>query len=205
MRPPGRQTRQHFAGGCVLVGREHDAEGREHDVVRRVAERKVFRVGLAALDRHVLGGGACGGAFEERADVVRRRHFTATTSGGERHVAVAGGDVEDALTGRHVDRFAQGLADDLQGGADHGVVARCPRALLLRLDGFEIDGGGCSGGHAVIVRESAVTVIGKVVHSVRGWRGYFDPAGRSLSPRGARFRVRTRRRSRRRAWRRPSS
>ena len=43
-------------------------------------------------------------------------------------------------SGGDVDGLAERLADDLQRGADHGVVAGGPRRLLLRLDGFEVDG-----------------------------------------------------------------
>ena len=64
----------------------------------------------------------------------------ATPGRGERGVAVAGGDVEHALAGGDVDGLAERLAGELQRGADDGVVARGPGALLARLDGVEVDG-----------------------------------------------------------------
>ena len=44
--------------------------------------------------------------------------------------------------GAQVEGFAQLLADDLQGGADDGIVAGRPGALLAGLDGVEVDAGG---------------------------------------------------------------
>ena len=58
--------------------------------------------------------------------------------GGERRVAVAGGDVEHALAGAHVDGFGERFADDLQRGADDGEVAAGPGGLLALLDGGEV-------------------------------------------------------------------
>ena len=80
-------------------------------------------------------------ALEQCADIVGRDDVGEAAGGGERRVAVAGGDVEHALVAAQVDRLAQRLADDLQGGADDGVVARAPGELLAALDGGEVDGG----------------------------------------------------------------
>jgi hypothetical protein len=41
-----------------------------------------------------------------------------------------------------IESFAQFLADDLKRGANHGVVAGRPGALLACLEGTEIDRGG---------------------------------------------------------------
>ena len=49
---------------------------------------------------------------------------------------------EDAHAGAEVDSLAERLADDLQRGADDGVVARRPGHLLTALDGGEIGHGG---------------------------------------------------------------
>ena len=53
-------------------------------------------------------------------------------------VAVTGGDIEHLFAGADVGRLAQRLADNLQRGSDHGVVAGGPGCLLLLLDGGEV-------------------------------------------------------------------
>jgi hypothetical protein len=55
-------------------------------------------------------------------------------SRGERGVAVASGDIKDALVTAQIDSLAKSLADDLQRRADNGIVARGPRRLLASLD-----------------------------------------------------------------------
>jgi hypothetical protein len=134
-----------LARGLLLVGREHDAEGRQHDVEAAVRERKALRVGLPEGDRQAVGLRTLAAALEQRADVVRGHDVGEATGGGERRVAVSSGDVEDALVAADVDGLAQHLADDLQGGADDGVVAGGPGGLLASLDRGEIDGGGGDG------------------------------------------------------------
>ena len=61
---------------------------------------------------------------------------------GEGGVAVAGGDVEDLLSGAKVEGFAKLLADDLQRGAHNRIVAGGPGALLTDLQCCEIWLGG---------------------------------------------------------------
>ena len=75
-----------------------------------------------------LGGGALAAALQQGRHVVGGDHVAPAARRGERDVAVAGGDVEHLLPGAEVERLAQLLADDLQRGADHGVVAGRPRA-----------------------------------------------------------------------------
>ena len=60
--------------------------------------------------------------------------------GGQRGVAVACGDVEHALVGLQVAGLGELLADELQRGADHGVVAGAPGSLLAGLHGGEVNG-----------------------------------------------------------------
>ena len=67
--------------------------------------------------------------LEEIGDVVGGRDFAPASRGGERSVAVAGGDIEDARAGADVERFAEIFADRLEGGADDGVVAGGPGEL----------------------------------------------------------------------------
>ena len=137
--PPGLQTRSELGGGAVLVGREHHAEGRDDDVEARVRERQRFGVGLAECrcsSRSALG--AFARAVEQRRHIVGGDHLAPAARGGERGVAVAGGDVEHLLSRADVERLAQLLADDLQGGADDGIVAGRPGALLAGLERREI-------------------------------------------------------------------
>ena len=75
-----------------------------------------------------FGGGALAGALEQRRHVVGGDHVAPAARGGEGDVAVAGGDVEHFLAGAEVEGFAQLFADDLQGGADDGIVAGGPGA-----------------------------------------------------------------------------
>jgi hypothetical protein len=101
---------------------EHHPERGQHDVEAGVGEWEVFGVGGAQLDGDALGGGAGGGAVEELFDVVGAGDDATATGGGQGGVAVAGGDVDDELTGGDVDGFAQQLTAELQGGADRRVV-----------------------------------------------------------------------------------
>lgn len=84
-------------------------------------------------------------ALEQRPDIVGRHDLGEAAGGGERRIAVTGGDVEHTLVAAQVDRFAERLADDLQGGAHDGVIAGAPGDLLAALDGGEVDGGGDGG------------------------------------------------------------
>jgi hypothetical protein len=92
-------------------------------------------------DRQAVGFGAAAPAFEQRAHIVRRHDVGEAAGGGQRRVAVAGSDVEDALVAAQVDRLAEGFTDDLQRRADNGVVARAPGKLLTALDRRQVDGG----------------------------------------------------------------
>src|SRR5262249_45184623 len=97
-------------------------------------------------DRKALRGGALLAALEEGADVVGRGHLRETTRCGKRGVAVAGGDVEHALASTQVDGLADTLSDDLERGADHGVVTGGPCRLLALLDGRVVGHGGDGSG-----------------------------------------------------------
>ena len=100
-------------------------------------------------------------------------------------LAVANG--RRRLAGAQVHRLAEHLADDLERGADHGIVARCPDRLLAGLDpdGTRVV---VLAERARIAKQTAVALIdrleeGGVVERVR------DPAdGRArlvrLSPAG---------------------
>ena len=93
----------------------------------------------------MIGVGALAAALEECGDVVGRHDLGEAPGGGQGRIAVAGGDVEDALVAAKVDRLAQALAHDLQRGAHDGIVAGAPGDLLAALDGGEVDDGGGNG------------------------------------------------------------
>ncbi len=99
---------------------------------------------------------------EQCFDIVGGDHFAPAACGGQRHVAVAGGHVEHALRRAQVHRLAQRLADDLQRGADDGIVARRPGGALARLDGGEIGlrGGGSGSRQCVHEGDSGDSVWG---------------------------------------------
>src|SRR6202023_221185 len=80
-------------------------------------------------------------SFEKRADIVRGYHLGKAAGSGQRGVAVAGGNIEDALVAAQIDGLTKRFANDLQRGADHGIVAGTPGGLLAALDRGEIDGG----------------------------------------------------------------
>ena len=139
--PPGRQTRSSSRGGLLLVGREHDAESGEHDVEARIGEGQSLGIGFLEGDRQAVGLGAAASALEQGADIVGRHDVGEAAGGGQGRIAVAGGDVEDALVAAQIDGLAERLADDLQRGADDGIVAGTPGELLAALDRGQIDGG----------------------------------------------------------------
>jgi hypothetical protein len=92
-----------------------------------------------------LGLGAFAALVEQALHVVGRGDDRVAACRGQRGVAVAGGHVEHGLVGAHVGGLGQCLADDLQGGADDGVVAAGPGGLLAQLDGGEVGGAGVAG------------------------------------------------------------
>ena len=136
--PPRLADAQQLGRRLVLVGREHDAEGRDDRVKAAVGKRQRLGVGFAELDVQPFGRGAFAAAFEQRRHVIGRGHLAPAARRRQRRVAVAGRDIEHLAAGAQVERLAQLLADDLQRRADHRIVARRPGALLARLDGAEI-------------------------------------------------------------------
>ncbi|MNY24741.1 hypothetical protein D3C86_1584790 [compost metagenome] len=63
-----------------------------------------------------------------------------TACGGQRRIAIAGGHVEHAFVAEQVAGFGQFLADDLQRGTDHGIVAAGPGGHLTVFQGSKING-----------------------------------------------------------------
>src|SRR5262249_47838613 len=129
-------------------------------------------------DRKALRGGALLAALEEGADVVGRGHLRETTRCGKRGVAVAGGDVEHALASTQVDSLTDALSDDLERGADHGVVTGGPCHLLALLDGRVVGHGGDGSGEGGGGHGDRPFVW---VRSMRGRSGPLDAHGKALS------------------------
>jgi hypothetical protein len=112
-----------FRGGAILVGREHHAEGRHDNVELGVGEWQCFGIGLAEFDSEPFGLGAFACALKEGRHIVGGDHVAPAAGGGERGVAVASGHVEHLLARTEVEGFAKLFTDDLERGADDGVVA----------------------------------------------------------------------------------
>ncbi len=51
-------------------------------------------------------------------------------AGGQCRIAIAGGDVQHLESGAQIDRLAKFLADDLERGADDGIVSGLPGSVL---------------------------------------------------------------------------
>ena len=132
--PPGLQTRISSAAARSWSGVNITPKVETTTSKLPSGERQRLRVGLAERDVEPLGVGALAGALEQRRHVVGGDHVAPAARRGERDVAVAGGDVEHLLPGAQVERLAQLFADDLQGGADDGIVAGRPGALLAGLE-----------------------------------------------------------------------
>ncbi len=124
-----------FDRGPLLIGREHHPEGRDDDVEAAVVERQGLGVGLLEGNGKPLGLRPFAGPLQQRRHIVGRDDVAPAPRGGQRNVAVPGRDVEHALPGPQVEGFAQLLADDLEGGAHHRVVAGGPGPVLTGLEG----------------------------------------------------------------------
>lgn len=136
--PPGPAYPQHFARGAALVGTEHSAEGGRDRIEGPVGEGKFLSVGFPESDRKAFDLGPLASPLQEALDIVRGDHVAPAAGGGERKIAVAGSDIEHLLAGAQVERFGELFADNLERGADDGVVARRPGRLLLGLDRSQI-------------------------------------------------------------------
>ena len=132
-----------FGGGPVLIGGEHDAEGRDHDIEALVGKRQRFGVGLVKRHAKPFRIGAPTGAIQKRRHVICRYNVAPPPCCRQAGIAVARRNVEDLLSGSHVESLAKRFTDDLQGRSDHRIIpddqAPCWRALsALRSGGSGI-------------------------------------------------------------------
>ena len=140
--PPGRQNADKLVGGLLLIGCEHDTEGRKDHIEAGFGKGKSFRIGFLKRHGKPVGFRAFAPSIEKRADIVRRHDIGEPAGGGERCIAIAGSNIEDALVAAKIDGLAERFADNLQRDANDGIVAGTPRSLLAALDRGEINGGG---------------------------------------------------------------
>ncbi|MNY41791.1 hypothetical protein D3C86_1766300 [compost metagenome] len=66
--------------------------------------------------------------------------MASTARGSECRIAVTGGHIEHAFVAEQVAGFGELFADNLQLGADHGIVAAGPRGHLTVFQGSKING-----------------------------------------------------------------
>jgi hypothetical protein len=135
---------------------------------RRIRKRQVLRICDLELDMKAVGFGAPARARQQRFDVIRAGHLAPAPRGRQRHIAVAGSNVEHGLAGAQIHAFDETLADNLQGRADNGIVARRPRRMLFGLQGLQIrcrrfvrgQGTFNDGGHDDPLQDSSVATCG---------------------------------------------
>jgi len=122
--PPARAAgAQQLVRGSLMVGREHRAVGREHNVKLAVRERHLLCVSLDELDLEPFGRGALTAALEQLGDVVESDdRFPCPTCRRDRGVPGAAGDVEDPFSCAHVGSLGEQLGGEHHHAADHREV-----------------------------------------------------------------------------------
>ena len=128
-----------FARSAILARGEHHAEGRHNNVERGVGEGEGLRVSSKEFDVEPFGLGSFAGALEKGRHIVRGGYVAPTAGGGDRGIAVASCHIEDLLARAQVEGFAKLFANDLERGADDGVIAGRPSPVLTSLDSVEVD------------------------------------------------------------------
>ena len=118
----------------MLVGREHDPEGRQHTVEGPVAEGQVLDVAFVEAQVEALDCGALPRALEQRRHIVEPDGLATAPCGGEGGVAAAGRDVENLAPGAQVHRLAKQLGHDEKRRRHRRVVAGSPHLALPALD-----------------------------------------------------------------------
>jgi len=88
---------------------------------------------------------ASAAAVQQPTDIIGRSHLGETARRRQRGVAIPGGDIEHTFAGAQIDGLANAFTDDLQGGADDGIIAGGPGGLLAFFDGGNVRAGVCDG------------------------------------------------------------
>jgi len=89
-----------------LIRRKHDAERGDHHIERGVGKWQVFGVRLLKQNCVTLRLCASPPRLEQRYYVVGGGDLAPATRGGQRGIAVAGGDIEHTLPGAQIERLA---------------------------------------------------------------------------------------------------
>ena len=131
----GTANTQKLGHGLHLVGREHHPKGRHHGVEAAVVKRQGLGIGDPKVDGQALRRGPLPALVQQALDIVRRGDLAEPPGRGQSDISVAGGDVQHLGARAQVHGFAELLADNLQGGADQGIVAGGPGGALLFLCG----------------------------------------------------------------------
>lgn len=140
--PTGPADACELRGRSGVVGREHHPKAGQHGVETGVLEWQGLGVGLPEFDVQPFGQSPGCPALQQAADIVCRCDVAAAPGRGETGVAIAGRDVQHPLIPADVAGLGELLANQLERGADHGVVAAGPGNLLAGLEGGKVDGGG---------------------------------------------------------------
>ena len=104
--PPDLQTRASSLAAAVWFGANMTPKvdiTASNDASR---ERQIFGIRFLEQDCMALRLRACAPGLEQRGHVVGGGHLAPTARGGQRGVAVAGGDVEHARPGAQIERLA---------------------------------------------------------------------------------------------------
>ena len=130
-----------FGSGLVLIGGKHHPERRQHRGKTAIGERQGFRVGDLKSHFQMFGAGAILAALQQHRNVIGRGHQTTAPRRCQGRIAVAGSHIKHLFIAAQIAGFGEVFADNLQCGADHGVVATGPGDFLAFLQGSEINRG----------------------------------------------------------------
>ena len=178
---------EHLGRGPLGVGHEHDPERGQHGVEGVVVEGQGLGVGDLGRDGQALGLGRDG---PSRRGAPRRSRWPSPQP--PRRAAASEALPLPAATSSTCDPAAMStasqsvLADDLQGGADHGVVAAGPGGLLAALDGVEVVTGEDVESLASLLERELATAEGHQPFERAGFGGCFGLGRRTCRRRASR-------------------
>ena len=133
-RPAGAHQ---LGGRAIVIGGEHDPDGREHVVERRVLDGQGLGVRHLERDRQALGRGTGPRGVDQLGDVVDPGHVAEGPRCLDGHVACPAGDIEHGAARSDV-RGRQQRAGERDGQpGDLAVVAAAPDLVLLGLQLLE--------------------------------------------------------------------
>ncbi len=95
-----------FCRCTILIGREHDAECRDHRVEGMVGKGQCLGIGLTEFDVKTLGRGALAPALQQFRDIIGGNDVAPAAGCRECDIAISRGHVQHALSGAHIHRLA---------------------------------------------------------------------------------------------------